>query len=50
MPFDRNLICLPDWLPDGTLTLLLPPSKVGTSISPPSAARAMETGTLQNKL
>jgi hypothetical protein len=47
IPLPRRRICLPDWLPAGTFTRLRPPSIVGTSTSPPSAAVAMLTGTRQ---
>ena len=44
-----SLICVPDWLPAGTFTRLRPPSIVGTSVSPPSAAVIMETGISHNR-
>src|SRR6516164_8161327 len=37
----------PDWVPSGTFTRVWLPSMVGTSISPPNAARTMEIGTRQ---
>ena len=37
----------PDWVPAGTFTRALPPSIVGTSNSPPSAAVTIEIGTRQ---
>src|SRR5215469_17092729 len=39
----------PDWVPSGTFTRVWLPSMVGTSISPPNAARTMEIGTRQYK-
>ena len=49
IPFARSRICLPDCAPAGTLTRALPPSIVGTSISPPIAAVGIDTGTRQNR-
>ena len=39
LPFNLNL--WPDWVPAGTVTLTLPPSGVGTSTAPPSAAKVI---------
>src|ERR1700754_24666 len=47
MPFDAMRKRLPDWVPAGILTLVLPLSMVGTSNSPPSAAVTIEIGTRQ---
>ena len=47
MPLLLRRICRPDWLPAGTLTRPRPPSIVGTSMSPPKAAEAIDTGTRQ---
>ena len=45
LPLRRN--CLPLSVPSGTFTRVLPPSMVGTSIWPPSAAVVIEIGTRQ---
>ncbi len=46
LPFKRN--CLPVSVPSGIFTRVVePPSTVGTSIWPPSAAVTIEIGTLQ---
>src|SRR6266508_6707506 len=49
MPFDAMRNRLPDCVPDGTFTLVLPLSMVGTSNSPPGAASSIEIGTRQCK-
>ena len=41
--------CLPVSVPSGIFTRDLPPSMVGTSIWPPSAAVVMAIGTRQNR-
>ena len=45
IPLPRRRICWPVWLPGAILTRERPPSIVGTSTSPPSAAVVMLTGT-----
>ena len=47
IPLPRNRIWRPDCEPAGIETRARPPSIVGTSISPPSAALVIETGTRQ---
>src|SRR6056297_484905 len=44
IPLERSRICRPDCEPAGIFTRERPPSIVGTSISPPSAAVAMLSG------
>ena len=46
MPMPRSLNCLPDCVPSG-ISIAALPVRVGTSISPPSAAVTMLMGTLQ---
>src|SRR6201990_3779411 len=47
MPFDAMRKRRPDCVPEGTFTLVLSLSMVGTSNSPPSAAVTIEIGTRQ---
>src|SRR3954454_1960338 len=47
MPFDAMRNLRPDCVPEGTLTLVLALSMVGTSNSPPSEAVTIEIGTRQ---
>src|SRR5947209_19535537 len=44
MPFDAMRKRRPDWVPQGTFTLVLPLSMVGTCNAPPSDAVTIEFG------
>jgi hypothetical protein len=47
MPLPRRRNWRPDWVPSGMVILARPPSQVGTSMVPPSAAVTNETGARQ---